>query len=61
MLVGAVLRLDLIDNGSIDDLAANPLAGSFGAGQVYTFDNTAPGVLSSVSSQPLGFSSVSAS
>jgi hypothetical protein len=46
------LRLDLVDDDSITDSAANPLGGSgagngnFTAGQVYTIDKTAPSVAS---------------
>ncbi len=41
------LRLDLVDNGSIADLASTALAGGFTTGEIYDIDNeppTAPGV-----------------
>ncbi len=55
------LRLDLVDDNSITDVAANALGGpavgdgNFTSGQVYTIDKTAPSVVSIVragSNQP---------
>lgn len=38
------LSIDLIDNGSIEDLFGNTLGGNFTAGSAYTIDKTPPGV-----------------
>ena len=40
------IRLDVVDNGSIADLAGNSLAGGFTAGSIYTVDKTVPTVAS---------------
>ena len=60
------LRLDLIDNDSIQDLASNPLGGTgtgngdFVSGQTFSIDKSAPHVVASLtaSANPTGASSV---
>jgi len=52
------IRLDVIDNDSILDTAANPLGGlgagngNFSTGAVYTIDKTAPSIISILRSDP---------
>ncbi len=44
----AALRLDVLDDDTITDLAGNTQSGDFASGESYTFDNTVPSVVSSV-------------
>ncbi|MHC5056459.1 MAG: Ig-like domain-containing protein [Planctomycetota bacterium] len=46
------LRLDLVDDGSIQDGTGNALAGSFSSGEAYDIDNTAPVVQSITLADP---------
>jgi hypothetical protein len=54
------VRLDLNDNGTIEDSVGNPLAGGFTSGDVYAIDKTAPNVssINRVGSSPTNASSV---